>query len=257
MKSHARSKPLAPQALAKRNSLIEEYSGYARNVAKMMLKRHRLPPELFDEVLAAANLGLVEAAAHFKARKDVEFRSYAFLRIRGAIIDSLRIQSDLSRAGYRYHKALQAAQALREEECLQSPPSKAQTPSKKLAKVFDLLSKGVLTYRLAGEDASDELAQLPDTNANPEEVTLRKENLEKIKGLLETLPEKERFIIEQYYFYGKSFVEISDENPELSRSWISRLHTRALEKMRGLAWSDEVATENLLDAPSSEEDPTE
>lgn len=51
----------------------------------------RLPPHvLFDDLLQAGMLGLIEAAGRFDSQKNVQFLSYARYRIRGAILDSLR-----------------------------------------------------------------------------------------------------------------------------------------------------------------------
>jgi DNA-directed RNA polymerase specialized sigma subunit len=50
--------------------------------------------------------------------------------------------------------------------------------------------------------------------------------------LVATLPEKERMIIEQHYFHDRSFVEIANNYAGLSKSWVSRLHDRALSILR-------------------------
>jgi RNA polymerase sigma factor (sigma-70 family) len=50
--------------------------------------------------------------------------------------------------------------------------------------------------------------------------------------LIATLPEKERLIVEDYYLKEKSFVEIANENGGMSKSWVSRLHSRALELLK-------------------------
>lgn len=50
-----------------RNALIEEYQGYARHVVARLCERMGLPLEHFDEFLAAAYLGLVEAAERFRS----------------------------------------------------------------------------------------------------------------------------------------------------------------------------------------------
>ena len=54
----------------------------------------------------------------------------------------------------------------------------------------------------------------------------------RITSLIESLPEKERLIVEEYYYKGLSFIEITQKFPNLSKSWISRLHKRALFRLR-------------------------
>jgi RNA polymerase sigma factor for flagellar operon FliA len=47
-----------------------------------------------------------------------------------------------------------------------------------------------------------------------------------------TLPEKERTIIEQYYFHDRKFSDIATQSAGLSKSWVSRLHDRALATLK-------------------------
>jgi RNA polymerase sigma factor (sigma-70 family) len=46
------------------------------------------------------------------------------------------------------------------------------------------------------------------------------------------LPEKERIIIEQYYFHDLTLSEVAQQYAGLSKSWVSRLHDRALGMLR-------------------------
>lgn len=72
---------------------VEPYIPFAEAVGmKLKHQRHLLIEH--DELLAIAKLGLVEAAFRFHQPDDVEegkaFRSFAWIRIRGAIIDFVR-----------------------------------------------------------------------------------------------------------------------------------------------------------------------
>src|SRR5262249_54862619 len=51
----------------------------------------RLPPSVDrDDLIGAAELGLVEAARNFDPTRGVLFKTFAYYRIRGAIYDALR-----------------------------------------------------------------------------------------------------------------------------------------------------------------------
>src|SRR3954469_25606357 len=55
-----------------------------------------LPPGVDAENLESAGvLGLVEAAAKFDPSRNAQFKTFAYLRIRGAIVDELRRNSPL------------------------------------------------------------------------------------------------------------------------------------------------------------------
>ena len=66
----------------------------------------------------------------------------------------------------------------------------------------------------------------------PEEVVEEQELKEKLMETLELLTEKERRVIELYYYEELTLKEIS-KVLEVSESRVSQLHTKALNKMRG------------------------
>ncbi|MBP9574723.1 MAG: sigma-70 family RNA polymerase sigma factor, partial [Agathobacter sp.] len=67
--------------------------------------------------------------------------------------------------------------------------------------------------------------------SQPEEVVEEAELKEKLAESLELLTEKERRVIELYYYEDMTLKEIS-KILEVSESRISQLHTKALNKMR-------------------------
>ncbi|MGH9630030.1 MAG: sigma-70 family RNA polymerase sigma factor, partial [Bryobacteraceae bacterium] len=69
--------------------LIETYRSYSHAIAAEILKK--LPPAVDrDDVIGAAELGLVEAVRNFDASRSVLFKTFAYYRIRGAVYDALR-----------------------------------------------------------------------------------------------------------------------------------------------------------------------
>ena len=68
--------------------------------------------------------------------------------------------------------------------------------------------------------------------AQPEEAYEQNELKEVLKDALELLTEKERRVIELYYYEELTLKEISVVL-EVSESRISQLHTKALQKMKG------------------------
>ena len=43
-----------------------------------------------DDLISAGTVGLVKAAAAYDPSRDTEFKTYAYIRIRGAVLDELR-----------------------------------------------------------------------------------------------------------------------------------------------------------------------
>ena len=84
--------------------------------------RERLPQHVeLDDLVSAGVLGLLEAVRSFDVSKNVQFRTFAKFRIRGAIFDSLR-ESDwgsryMRRKGREIEEATVRLEALWMEYC--------------------------------------------------------------------------------------------------------------------------------------------
>lgn len=237
------AKEIPNKTLAERDQLIEEYRGYVHSVVKRLIRYVGLSAKHHEEYVSAGYLGLVEAAERYDLNSTRTFKQYAFLRIRGAIIDNIRKSANHTAHAYRKLKALGAFQNLQEsnlEDRLANSSSANHTRdtdqersrSERLAGLYQLIAKGAVAYRLSLSDVGKEISDLPSTAKNPEEKILSREKTKEFMKMLTTLSEKERLIVEQYYFKEKSFIEIADEFEGMSKSWVSRLHTRALEKIK-------------------------
>lgn len=222
--SHADASPLQD-----RDALIETYQKYVHGLVGKLMRTLSLPSEQSDDLVGAGYLGLVEAAERFDPKSEVPFSTYAYLRIRGAIIDSIREGSYLSTKAHRFVKAMKAAHQLREADVLRASEKQA-TPE--IADILDGVTRTGLIYRLAGESgdaAIDEATAVTDT---PEHLLSKYQDRGELREWVSGLPEKERIIVEEYYFNGKSFVEIAEKYEGMTKSWVSRLHARALESLK-------------------------
>jgi len=218
-----------------RDGLVAGYKRYVNHIVGALIKALNLPQELFDDFVAAGYLGLVEAASRFDFESGSDFKSYAYLRIRGAVIDSIRETSELSGRAYRFSKALQAAQELR-ERLITDRAAEVETKDEqdKLASVLEYAAKGALAFRLSLYEAESEVTAIEDESANPETNMENREELGKLRELIKDLPLKERIVLEGYYLQEKSFSQIAAENEGMSKSWVSRLHDRGLSLLKEL-----------------------
>ncbi len=193
-----------------------------------------LPLTLLDDYIGAGYLGLVEAARRYSSRSGSEFQSYAFLRIRGAIIDSIRRSGALSPRAYRVLRAIEGFDALREEELSRAagcPPS-PQTKAQRFSRILNCIAEGSLVYRLSLQEAGEEVDMLRWVGENPEEHLGNKEFRREFRRKIRELPPRERAVIEGYYFHNRSLTEIGLELGGISKSWVCRIHTKALKILR-------------------------
>src|ERR1700735_4751602 len=74
---------------AERESILLEHLPEVRYIARRI--HERLPVQIpFEDLVHAGVLGLIDAVDKFDHTRDVQLKSYAKFRIRGAILDSLR-----------------------------------------------------------------------------------------------------------------------------------------------------------------------
>ena len=232
------------QTVIARDELIVEYQEYVINVAKYLSATMELPSEILDDLIASGFLGLVEAAERYDLSQGRDFKSFAFHRIRGAMIDSLRRTSDFSGRAYRVARALDSYESLKEEYRHSFDQVKRKEKSRRLSEILNIAAEGALAYRLSfAECELEKTCELIDEE-HAEKKIIDLEDTRHISKLVESLPEKERIIVEEYYYNGLSFVQITQKYPELSnKSWVSKIHKRAMAKLRYLTlkdWDGEV-----------------
>lgn len=84
-----RSPAVVEKSRAARNRLIEEYTWLVKLIARNIIRR--LPASFeFDDLVGEGTLGLIDAAEKFSPERNVPFRAYAAVRIRGQMMESCR-----------------------------------------------------------------------------------------------------------------------------------------------------------------------
>lgn len=196
-------------------NLIESHISYAHAVAAELLARFPAHVERQD-VWAAAEFGLVQAANVFDPGKGVAFTTFAYYRIRGAVFDLLR---DTVKTA-RFEEAA--------NEYMMDYSTDAAVPS--YAEVKNVAAGIIASYFLSREGLSSE-SNLQNAES-PLENLLGQEQRQRIRSALKTLPEKNRQVLEGYYFEDLTLDEIG-KRLGLSKSWVSRVHAKGLELLRG------------------------
>jgi len=215
---------------SERDALIQEYHDFVEGLVARFIRAMGLPQRHRDDFIAAGFLGLVEAAGRFDVRRGTDFRSFAFLRIRGAVIDYIRASCELSGHAYQVLKALETAQELRAQS-LEDRHVRGQSPRYQAAAGIDVLSKSAVAL-VIGTPGAESPFFGGAAASDPERELHKKQTSEKLRTAIATLPDKERTIIEQYYFHDLTLSEVAQQYAGLSKSWVSRLHDRALGMLR-------------------------
>ena len=223
--AHAGGPADGPEVLARIKEGLDLVDILARQ-----LRRQFGPHAHVDDLASQGREALLAAARSFDPDRGVPFRRWANLRVRGAMIDSMRSQGNLPRRVYRKLRAVQAADLAYEgtaEDAAGAPPA---TPEAADAKLSDQLGTAAMAMALSflTMKSGDALDHARDESESPEQAVSRAELATAIRAAVAERPEAERRLIERHYFDDVTFEEAARELG-LSKSWASRLHARAIE----------------------------
>ena len=221
-----------------RDRLVEQHLGLVQSVARKLRKQITARID-FDDLVGYGSKGLLEAAERFDPVHGVAFTTFAYYRIRGAMLDGLRTMGWYSRADYARYRAEERA-----TEYLQNQAERAGAAATgaregaadgdadkvegKLSAIAELLS-GVATVHITSLEAA---ATVADERLPPPDASLDTGRLSaRVRDAVGKLPDRERQLMELYYFADKNLEE-AGAVMGLSKSWACRLHARAVELLR-------------------------
>ncbi len=234
--------PPAPAMTAEaREAMIVEYLPLVKHLARRIITK--LPPSVdLNDLIGAGVIGLLDAVDKFDVCRNVKFRTYAEIRIRGAMIDSLRAL-DLAPRGLREkaHKI--------EEVCWQLEQENGRSASDEEiagamgvsldqlnATLTDLrtVTVGGFTATSKGDGEEDEVDlvnYIADPNSNTYETFERKEILNVMAQSIKRLTEKEQQVLALYYHEELTMKQIG-EVLGVGEARICQIHSKAVLKLR-------------------------
>ncbi|MCB0325340.1 MAG: sigma-70 family RNA polymerase sigma factor [Bdellovibrionales bacterium] len=209
-------------------ALVEQHIAYAKSLAqRFYLSRQHVGIEL-DDYIGAALLGLCDAARRYDPKKNDNFRTFSFFRIRGSMYDLMRRGGGVSRE--YYSELLRKSGDRPEGEGKKRLGFGLANDPKALRQLAVVIEQfGMCVHHSSGTDEVD--LSYADCQT-PEEQVSRRTFSRDIGRIIEALPERERAIIRRRYFEAQTFEEMRDIFDGVSKSWISRLHNRGLERLR-------------------------
>ncbi len=223
--------PQASEELARFESALDLVEAIARRVAREVGGSAELA-----ELLSYGREGLLDAARRFDPARGVPFRGYASFRVRGAIIDGVRRSARLPRRAHERLNGLLAAARTSEgayEDAL-APAAPGATPAdaeRALGEHLAAMATAMAVGLLAQTGFTEEGERVPVATADDPETALgRAELLAVVKAAIAELPPEEEALVRRHYLEGERFDHVAAELG-LSKSWASRLHTRAIKRL--------------------------
>jgi RNA polymerase sigma factor FliA len=220
-----------------RARLVEKHLDVAKKAAYMIFPRVKEHVEL-DELVALANAGLAEAAQRYDPAKGASFPTFAWYRVQGSIVDGLRKSSNLPRRTWAKLVALRAASDYLEhrgerDAGAAATGAKPAEGADALAQIKSELAAIRTMYVMSLDALQDQGFDQADHAARADEKLDTNRASAKLRAAIEALPEKEQALMKKHYWEGKNLLEAGAELG-ISKSWASRLHAQAVEKLRAI-----------------------
>ncbi len=225
-----------------RQESIVEYAYLVKYIASRFAMR--LPSSvLFDELMSAGSLGLIDAVDKFDPGKHVSLKTYAQYRIKGAILDELRSMDTYSRSMRK--KIQDISKATKIIEDAKGAPADDKEICKELGVDLETYQNMLTGIHGAAVLSLDEFIKTKKNDTysqtrfqagvkgedNPADYFDRAELKHVLAETIKTLSEKEQIIISLYYFDELTLKEIG-EVLSLTESRICQIHTAVLIKLK-------------------------
>jgi RNA polymerase sigma factor for flagellar operon FliA len=215
------------------NEHIAELLPMVHKIARQVVT-YLKPPLSFEDMVSAGTVGLVRAARDFDPSHQAEFKTYAYIRIKGAILDELRGWSFMPE---NLRKRISIAHELSRKIAEQTGtvPTDVELAEKlsiSLEELYEILENARAQHFISlngvGEDEPLLSNLLSAANpVAPEEKIEREELLDKLTEAIKQLSERQQQVILLYYQQQLTMKQIA-EILEITESRVSQLHASAL-----------------------------
>ena len=230
-----------PLSAEKRNELILTYTPLIKYIAARLAAR--LPAQVsLDDLVSCGIIGLIDAINKFDVSKNVQFKTYAEFRVKGAMLDELRALDWVPRSVRRKTTDLERAYADIEKQTGRPATDEevAQTMGLALDDFYKLLDEtksitfmDIEFLRQKSTETND--PTLAETFAMDDRDPFTAINLAQIRELIANaisdLPDKEKMTVSLYYQDELTMKEIG-EVLGYTESRISQMHSKAMLRLR-------------------------
>lgn len=221
--------------------MIIKYIPYVKYIASRMVSGK--PPGVeFEDLVSFGILGLIDAIEKFDLSKGLKFETYATLRIRGAIIDELRKISWIPKSAFSKLSALNNSREALENKLNREPTDEELSNYMNISieevrniqtyiNYVSVVSLDEVFFKSNEEDLQFKNIIEDENSPQPDKILEETEKYEVLEEAVNLLPEKDRLVLNLYYYEKLTLKEIG-KVLSISESRVSQLHSRAIVRLR-------------------------
>jgi RNA polymerase sigma factor for flagellar operon FliA len=213
------------------DSLFEKHVSLVKIIAHHI--GVRLPPgKCIDDLIQVGMIGLLEASRTYLPNLGAEFKSYASIRIRGAILDELRRETWMPRS--IQHRSRQLSNAIQSTEAKLGRSATDREIAEEMGVSLEDYGSALESIASCTVFSLDDGNNFNEPESN-EDVPFENVQNASTKAMLAqvigTLPEQEKLVVALYYDYGLNLREIG-EVLDVSESRVCQIHSQATSRLR-------------------------
>jgi RNA polymerase sigma factor for flagellar operon FliA len=226
MKAYAAHVKRSP---AERDRLIRDHVDVARRISLRMARR--CPDWVArEDLVAAALLGLTEAAERYDITRNEPFIAFAEKRIRGAVLDELR-RGDIMPRRTRTMARKIGATIIELERKLGEPPSDEQVAAALGVSLEEYKGELEQLVHVTIGALQVEEGTLATDRESPELVAMRHQALLRVRDALPRLEQRDLLVLALYYNEELTYQEIA-QVLGVTTARVCQLHGRIIARLR-------------------------
>jgi RNA polymerase sigma factor for flagellar operon FliA len=197
-----------------------------------------------EDLISAGVLGLLEAMDKYDAVRGTKLNTFAYLRIRGAMVDELRKRDWFPRKVRTKAKKVEAAIRELERKLGRYPTEEevSQELHMDLEQYRDMVKDvgnlSVLSIdeiaESSGIDRDAIIGMMMEDGASPETCAELSEIQHILSTEIERLPEQQKIVLSLYYYEDMNYREIAQVLGGLTQSRVSQIHAQAMISLRAI-----------------------
>jgi len=208
-----------------RNLLIQRYMHTAQRIAASMFAQRPFYELEFSDYLQYARVGLLEAIDKYNPARGATFQTYAGYRIKGSILNGIEANSELA-AQSAFRRRVLKERVVSVQQVLEKDSSEQEDPFEILARTaIDLALGHVLEEPLTDQVISTDAAHDPYRSCELKMLS------DRLRLIVDALPERERNVIKGHYFEHVDFQKLASRMG-VTKGRVSQLHARGLTLVR-------------------------
>ncbi|HON85648.1 MAG TPA: FliA/WhiG family RNA polymerase sigma factor [Syntrophorhabdaceae bacterium] len=225
---------------SEKERVIEEYLPVIKHLAYKITKGFD-DETTTEDLISAGIMGLLEAFDKYDPTKGAQLKTFAYLRIRGAMIDELRAKDWFSRNTRTKAKKIEET-IRRLENRLGRHPFEEEIADELnlgmddyLTLIKDYKNLSIISiediYESVGEDREKIMRYVMDEGQSPADFAEFKDIEDLLAREIDRLPEKQKLVLSLYYYEDLNMKEIAAVL-DITEARVCQIHSQAILNLR-------------------------